>query len=106
MRPIKRKANNNISNRAIAKTLYALRKERYLSQESVAEKIGVNRATYTYWERSHCCPKLEIIELLSNAFEISEAEFFEKYLKAKGEIKNAERNNHVGETDSESDSSN
>lgn len=106
MLPIKSDGKFKITNRAIAKTLYALRKERYLSQESVAEKIGVNRATYTYWERSYCCPKLEIIELLSNAFEISEAEFFEKYLKAKGEIKNAERNNHVGETDSESDSSN
>lgn len=106
MPTIKRKANNNISNRAIAKTIYKLRRERYLSQESIAQKIGVKRPTYTYWELSHCCPKLETIEAISRAFGLSELEFYQMYVKTKGEIKNAERNINVGETDSESDSAN
>lgn len=106
MPTIKRKANNNISNRAIAKTIYKLRRERYLSQESIAEKIGVKRPTYSYWELGHCCPKLETIEAISRAFGLSELEFYKMYVKEKGEIKNAECDNNFGETDSKSYSAN
>lgn len=48
-----------------------LRKEKSLSQEQLAEKIGVTRQTISNWELEETSSNLQQLELLSKAFNIS-----------------------------------
>ena len=54
--------------------LKELRKERDLSQEQVAEQIGVAGNTVAIWERGERAPKsIEICSQLADFFEVSES---------------------------------
>lgn len=55
----------------IANRLVNLRKEKGLSQEQLAEKIGVSRQAVSKWERSEASPDTDNIILLARLYNIS-----------------------------------
>lgn len=58
----------------IGKFIAALRKEKKLTQEQLAEKLGVNNRTVSRWENGHCLPDLSLLEELSKEFDVSVSE--------------------------------
>lgn len=52
-------------------TLFKLRKEKGLSQEALAEKLGTTRQAVSKWENSQGFPETEKLLALSNLFEVS-----------------------------------
>lgn len=48
-----------------------LRKKKNLTQEQLAEILGVNRTTVTLWERGINKPKIEMIERLTEILDCS-----------------------------------
>ena len=55
----------------LPENLYRLRREKGLSQEQLAELIGVSRQTVSKWETGTSTPELEKLILLSECFGIS-----------------------------------
>lgn len=53
--------------RHIGSRLRALRMGRHLSQERLAEKVGVSRKTISRWELAQAVPNLNDLLLLANA---------------------------------------
>ncbi|MCM3754617.1 MULTISPECIES: helix-turn-helix domain-containing protein [Bacillus subtilis group] len=53
------------------KKLIALRKSKKLTQEEMAEKIGVHRGTYANYERGHRQPDYETLVKIADFFEVS-----------------------------------
>ena len=49
----------------LAENLYALRRKSGLSQEQLAEKIGVSRQAVSKWEGGQSTPELEKLKALS-----------------------------------------
>jgi len=60
-----------IMNIEIANRLVNLRKEKGLSQEQLAEKIGVSRQAVSKWERSEASPDTDNIILLAKLYNVS-----------------------------------
>lgn len=55
----------------IANRLFELRKKNSLSQEDLAEKIGVSRQAVSKWERAEASPDTDNLILLAKLYEIS-----------------------------------
>ncbi len=55
----------------IANRLKNLRKERGLSQEELAEKLGLSRQAVSKWERAESAPDTDNLIALANLYEIS-----------------------------------
>ncbi len=55
----------------LGEQLVTLRKENKLSQEQLAEKIGVTRQTISNWELGETAPNPEQLKLLSQIFHVS-----------------------------------
>lgn len=55
----------------IGDMIKALREERRLSQEKLADMIFVSRGTISKWEKGLASPKFEEIQLLAEQFELS-----------------------------------
>ncbi len=55
----------------ICENIQFLRKKRNLTQESLAEKIGVSRQTIAKWENGESAPDLEMSGKLSQALDVS-----------------------------------
>ncbi len=70
----------------IANRLVNLRKEKGLSQEQLAEKIGVSRQAVSKWERSEASPDTDNIILLARLYNIS----LDELLRTEDEIPKAE----------------
>lgn len=51
--------------------IYALRRKNGLSQEQLAEKIGVSRQSISKWEGGLSTPELDKLKALSECFQIS-----------------------------------
>ncbi len=51
-----------------------LRKEKKLTQEQFAEKIGVNSRSVSRWENGHCMPDLSLLQIISDELEVSISE--------------------------------
>lgn len=51
--------------------IYALRKSRYLTQEQLAEQLGVSAVTISKWERNETMPSLELLCKLADYFEVT-----------------------------------
>lgn len=51
--------------------IYELRKSSHLSQEQLAEKIGVSRQSISKWESGESSPELERLIVLSQVFNVS-----------------------------------
>ncbi len=55
----------------LGEKIFKLRKERGLSQEALAEKVGTTRQVISKWENNQGFPETEKLLLLSNVFEVS-----------------------------------
>lgn len=55
----------------IGENIQSLRKMRNLTQEALAEKIGVSRQTVAKWEAGESSPDLEMASALSRELEVS-----------------------------------
>ncbi|WP_195928200.1 helix-turn-helix domain-containing protein [Lactococcus lactis] len=54
-----------------AERLKELRKEKYLTQKEIANKLGVSRVAYTNWENSKREPNIERFVKLADYFNVS-----------------------------------
>ena len=66
---------------AIGNRIYELRKSEKLTQEKLAEKIGVTRQTISNWELNESSPDLKQAKELSNVFNISLDELVENNIR-------------------------
>lgn len=57
-------------NKKLCDKLKYYRKTLGLTQEQVANAIGVNRSTYTYYERGSSSPNIETLMLISKVFNV------------------------------------
>lgn len=55
----------------IANKLIALRKKKGMSQENVAEKLGISRQAISRWERAESAPDIDNLAKLSKLYEVS-----------------------------------
>lgn len=55
----------------LSETIYTLRRKNGLSQEQLAEKIGVSRQAISKWEGGLSTPELDKLKALSECFQIS-----------------------------------
>ena len=58
----------------IGKFICAKRKEKNLTQEQLAEKLGVSNKTISKWENGKCMPDYAVVELLCEVLDITIAE--------------------------------
>lgn len=58
----------------IGKFIAALRKEQQMTQEQLAEKIGVNYRSISRWENGHCMPDISLLQPLAEELGISVSE--------------------------------
>ena len=49
----------------------ALRKERGMTQEALAQKLGITNQAVSKWESDQCCPDIMQLPALADIFEIS-----------------------------------
>ena len=54
----------------LAQNLFKLRKSMGLTQQQVADAVGIKRSTYAYYERG-TTPTLEVIEKLAKVFNVT-----------------------------------
>ena len=55
----------------LAENIRTFRKQRALTQEQLAEKIGVSRQSVSKWETDSAIPDIEKLKLLAEIFEVS-----------------------------------
>ena len=55
----------------VADRIYELRKEKGMSQEELANELGVSRQAVSKWESEKSTPDIENISELCNLFEVS-----------------------------------
>lgn len=55
----------------LAKRLKELRDERHFTQQSVADSLGVDRTTYTIYEKGTSNPTINSLRLLSKLYNVS-----------------------------------
>ena len=58
----------------IGSFIAAKRREKNLTQEALAEKLGVSNKTVSKWENGKCMPDYAIVEALCSALDITVAE--------------------------------
>lgn len=76
----------------LSQKIYTLRRKQGLSQEQLAEKIGVSRQAVSKWESGTATPELEKLIALSECFHISLDELVKEHMpeSKKGEGHRAE----------------
>ena len=60
----------------LGEKIYKLRTKRSMTQEQLAEKIGVSRQSVSKWETDSAIPDIEKLKLLAEIFEVSITEFW------------------------------
>lgn len=60
-----------VDNMELGKQIYELRKKSNLSQEQLAEKVGVSRQTISKWELGETAPDIKQAQVLSQVFSVS-----------------------------------
>lgn len=63
-------------NQALGTMLRTVRLSRNLSQKAVADRLGISRSTYTYYEAGKTSPDMETLRQIAGIFSISPADFF------------------------------
>lgn len=81
-------------NLEIANRLVALRKENHLSQEALAERLGISRQAVSKWERAEASPDTDNLIALAKLYHIS----LDELLKIQEE-ENEDENTQAGEVD-------
>ena len=85
----------------VANRLVNLRKQMGLSQEQLAEKIGVSRQAVSKWERSEASPDTDNLILLARLYNVS----LDELLRTDDDIPTYEKEETAEETNTESDNS-
>lgn len=57
-------------------SISSYRKKRGLTQEELADKLGVTNQSVSKWESAQCCPDISLIPKIADIFEISIDELF------------------------------
>ena len=57
-------------------TICFYRKKKGLTQEQLAQKLGVTNQSVSKWESAQCCPDISLIPKLARIFDISIDELF------------------------------
>ena len=70
-----------VDNMELGKQIYELRKKANLSQEQLAEKVGVSRQTISKWELGETAPDIKQAQVLSQVFGVSLDELTENDTK-------------------------
>ena len=60
-----------VDNMELGKQIYELRRKANLSQEQLAEKVGVSRQTISKWELGETAPDIKQAQVLSQVFGVS-----------------------------------
>ena len=71
----------------IGKFISVKRREKNLTQEQLAEKLGVSNKTISKWENGKCMPDYSVIELLCRELDISLAELLDGEEKEQNSIR-------------------
>lgn len=79
----------------IANRLVNLRKQHNLSQEALAEKLGISRQAVSKWERAEASPDTDNLILLARLYGVS----LDELLKTEDEIPMPERSEQLEGTD-------
>ncbi len=58
----------------IGRFIAQLRREKKLTQEQLAELLGISNRTVSRWENGHCMPDLSLLELLSEELGVTVSE--------------------------------
>ena len=61
----------------LGNSLFHARKRRGLSQEDVAEKLGVSRQTISKWEKNYSVPDAEVFVKLADVLEVQTSQLLE-----------------------------
>ena len=72
-------------NLEIASRLVALRKENNLSQEALAEKLGISRQAVSKWERAEASPDTDNLIALAKLYHVSLDELLKIHEEEEGE---------------------
>lgn len=64
--------------KAVCKNLKTFREENGLTQQQVAEILGVDRSTYAYYEAGKTTPGFDVIDKLLKLFNINYTDLFSK----------------------------
>ena len=62
---------------ATGKFIYQKRKQKNLTQEQLAEKLGVSNKTVSKWETGKCMPDYSVVKALCDELEITVAELMD-----------------------------
>ena len=71
-----KKLHGEMLREALRQNQKKFRKEAHFSQEQIARQLGVNRATYTYYETGKTTPSVEDLYLLSQLYGRARELFF------------------------------
>ena len=66
-----------MNQQAIGKFIAQKRKEKNLTQEQLAEKLGVSNKTISKWENGKCMPDYSVVKNLCEALQITVAELID-----------------------------
>lgn len=80
-------------NLEIANRLVALRKENKLSQEALAEKLGISRQAVSKWERAEASPDTDNLIALAKLYHVSLDELLKIHEDEESETVNGAENN-------------
>lgn len=69
----------------LADRIQSLRKTKGISQEELADQIGVSRQAISKWESEQSCPELDKIILLSDYFDVT-TDYLLKGIEAKSDV--------------------
>lgn len=75
---------------SVGKIISAKRKQNNLSQEELANKLGVSRSAVAKWENENGLPDIENIKLLAGLFQMSTDEILEVDERLKAEKENTD----------------
>ena len=72
---------------ATGKFIAFKRKEKNLTQEQLAEKLGISNKTVSKWENGKCMPDYSLVRPLCEALEITVAELIDGEARTEGSIR-------------------
>ena len=82
------KGEKNMNQENVGKFIAECRKSKKLTQEQLAEKIGVSRKSISRWENGNSLPDYSILDILCNELDISINELYYGKKIGKDDYKN------------------
>ena len=76
----------------LAENLKKIRKENNLSQEQLAEKLGVSRQSVSKWEAGQAYPEMDKVLQICKLFNLNMDELFNQDVKEVNEVKESKAN--------------